>query len=272
MTEIEQKYKDCPQGWTGGALTKKNTQASEEVTILAYKIETETVATKPTDRKRKKLGVGEEVNLTFMPSSITVNWSVEGNKGSIAPATGTTTKYTAHNEAAEGKVKVEFKGTNKVTSFTVIQPSGIRLEAKSSQNKKNPLQAGFIADIYVTPDDVNFEKVIIYEGVGKSIATGYFSSLNDIDHAQGPDLFPSGFVAGKGTKLAATDTVVTYANVTPYSNGTFKWPIGWHYKLAGADKPVVTLEHLGELTWDAGTSTATLSTSKGGESTTETNP
>lgn len=38
VTEIEQKYKDCPQGWTGGALSKKNMQASDEVTIVAVKL------------------------------------------------------------------------------------------------------------------------------------------------------------------------------------------------------------------------------------------
>jgi len=274
VTKIDQKYKACAQGWTGGVSSKSNTQASDEVTVLVYKLETETVATQPTDRQRTKVGVGEEVNLTIQPSSVTASWSVDGgsSNGSVSPPSGASTKYTAADEAAMGNVKAEFKGITKTTTFNVTQPSGIKLEASSSTNNKNPLRSGFIAKIYITPADVNFEKVKIYEGTGTSIATGYFSSLNGVNHAQGPDLSPSGFVANKGTQLAATDTVTTHANVTPYSNGVFRWPIQWHYKLGSANKPVVILEHKGELKWNASTSTATLETTKGGESATETNP
>jgi|GEM_PF-6292242 len=39
VTKIEQAYKACPQGWTGGVASKSNTQESDEVTVLAFKIE-----------------------------------------------------------------------------------------------------------------------------------------------------------------------------------------------------------------------------------------
>lgn len=38
VTNIEQKYKPCPSGWTGGVSSKSNTQASDEVKIIAVKL------------------------------------------------------------------------------------------------------------------------------------------------------------------------------------------------------------------------------------------
>lgn len=39
VTEIKQTYKNCPQGWSGGIPSKSNTQESDEVTVLAVKID-----------------------------------------------------------------------------------------------------------------------------------------------------------------------------------------------------------------------------------------
>lgn len=38
VTKIEQAYKACPQGWTGGVASKSNTQESDEVTVAAVKL------------------------------------------------------------------------------------------------------------------------------------------------------------------------------------------------------------------------------------------
>jgi hypothetical protein len=269
VTRIEQAYKACAQGLTGGVSSKSNTQQSDETTVLAYKIETETIATKPQDRKRKKVGVGEEVNLTFKPSSITINWSVEGNKGSIAPATGTTTIYTAHNETTEGKVRAEFKGASKVTSFDVVEPSGVSMEVVNSLNSKNPFRAGFKGQPYILPKDVNFEKISIYEGQCNGVGIDYFAPDND-QHQVGATVGMAGFVDGKGTKVNATDTIFTTATRTPYTNGTFTWLIPWSYKLGGADKLFATVNHEEDLTVANGV--ATLKMSKGGASQSETKP
>jgi hypothetical protein len=43
VTKIEQAYKACPQGWSGGIASKSNTQESEEVTILVAKVELEII-------------------------------------------------------------------------------------------------------------------------------------------------------------------------------------------------------------------------------------
>lgn len=249
VTKIEQAYKACPQGWTGGVTSKSNTQESDEVTILAYKIETETVATKPQDRKRKKVGVGEEVNLTFKPSSITVNWTVEGNKGSVAPATGTTTKYTAHNEAAEGKVKAEFKGTNKVTSFNVVEPSGVVMERSGNPTTQTaPLGLQYQADVYITPSDVSFEKIKVSEGECAAACTGYFTYQNGLMHAATPSPVGLGqVVENKGTKMQGQDTIGGGTQGPAYSAGTFTWPIPWKYHIGSFSKEFATINHVKEL-------------------------
>ncbi|HRJ71134.1 MAG TPA: hypothetical protein PLS03_02850 [Terrimicrobiaceae bacterium] len=38
LTKIEQKYKACKEGWTGGVSSKENTQASREITIIVAKV------------------------------------------------------------------------------------------------------------------------------------------------------------------------------------------------------------------------------------------
>lgn len=217
--------------------------------------------------------MGEEVNLTFKPASITVNWSVEGNKGSVAPATGATTKYTAHNEAASANVKAEFKGINKTTTFNVVEPSGITMEAVSDLSTSSPLKAGFLGQAYILPADVNFYQILIYEGECTAATTGFFDKApyKGAVHPKGSAIGPSGYVDGKGTKDGATDTIYTIATPAPYSNGTFKWPIPWFYKLGSADKQFTTVDHESELTVDTN-GKATLTTSKGGESKSAINP
>ena len=232
VTKIQQAYKACPQGLTGGVSFKSNNQESVEVKILAYKIETETVATKPQDRKRKKVGVGEEVNLTFKPSSITVNWSVEGNKGSVTPATGTTTKYTSYNAAAEGKVKAEFKGTNKVTSFNLVEPSGETAVKTSDLSWPSGVQgAGMEIEVTVTPTDVSFYNVEVLEvDKGTSNVKGYFEQppSSALQHDPNPDWIQ----LNDENKWGDTASFYQWPNI-PWSHGTYQWDIDVHWRVVG---------------------------------------
>ncbi|MDD2708310.1 MAG: hypothetical protein PHV34_09895 [Verrucomicrobiae bacterium] len=41
LTSVEQKYKACPSGWTGGVSSKSNTSASREVTIIVPQLDLE---------------------------------------------------------------------------------------------------------------------------------------------------------------------------------------------------------------------------------------
>ena len=38
LTQIEQKYKECPEGWTGGSVSEINTDESDEITIAVVEI------------------------------------------------------------------------------------------------------------------------------------------------------------------------------------------------------------------------------------------
>jgi hypothetical protein len=232
VTKIEQAYKACPQGLTGGVTSKSNTQESDEVTVLAYKIETETVASTPADKTRKKLGVGEEVNLTYKPTSITVNWSVEGNKGSVSPPTSATTKYTAHNEAAEGKVKAEFKGINKLTSFNVVEPSGEIAAKQSDKTWPSGVQgAGMYLDVTVKPADVSFYNVEVLEvDKGTVNVSGYFTNFSSSALKHHPN--PKWIQLTDENKWA--DHAWFYGWGAPWKQGTYQWNIDVLWRVAGS--------------------------------------
>lgn len=63
VTKIQQGYKACPQGLTGGVASKSNTQASDKVTILACKVEMQFASSKACD------GETLDVDLKVQPSS-----------------------------------------------------------------------------------------------------------------------------------------------------------------------------------------------------------
>jgi hypothetical protein len=230
VTKVTQSYESCTNPYTGGASPNplENTMTSSVVTLLAFQIQTETVATTPADRTRKKLGVGEEVNLTFKPPSIPINWYVESNKGTVAPPTGSTTKYTAHNAAAEGKVKAEFKGLNELTSFNIIEPSGETAVKDRDETWPSGVQgAGMHLIVTVTPTDVSFYNVEVLEvDKGTVNVSGYFTN------------FPSSVLKhvpnSKWIQLTDaniwTDLARFYNWGSPWKQGTYQWNIDvlWH--------------------------------------------
>lgn len=67
VTNIEQKYKSCPDGHTGGVSSKSNLQASDEVTILAVKIELDFASTSNCD------GESLEVDLDISPDTVALS-------------------------------------------------------------------------------------------------------------------------------------------------------------------------------------------------------
>ena len=74
----------------GGLLTGETHGNETDITlgregrIIVPKIVTETVATSPSDRTRKTVGVGEEVTLTLFPKGMSgVLWNMTGGSGQI---------------------------------------------------------------------------------------------------------------------------------------------------------------------------------------------
>ncbi len=265
VTKIEQAYKACPQGWNGGIASKSNTQESEEVTILAYKIETETVVSVPQDKARTTVGVAEEINVIFYPSNIDVGWVVDNSTdgGTVLPASGTVVLYKASMSETTGKLIPMFKGCQDEISFTIKAPSSIYLEyaPNTSTNivSATQLRISENLNIYIGPESVNFSYVDIAEGPCSGSGTGYFSSATNPHIPKPPANVTSNLINGKGWQVAGVDHVSTFYCNAPFAPGKFSWPIPWKYQKGGlATTQFATVDQNWEITMNASKATLTM--------------
>ncbi len=232
-------------------------------TGIIYKLETETIATTPTDRTRKTIGVGEEVKLTCTGPSPIV-WKLTG-KDNIDKTSGETIKFTAGDRAATPKVKITYEGEEVTTVvLTVIEPSGVMIEQKSGTNiwhKKGTPSIGFKGQAYILPASVSFHHIIVQEQSVVGVGTGCYEKVTNT-HPQGEWASIGNLVIGKGSKDKATDTI-WWDDIggAPYDNGTFTWSIPWHFKVgtSGEGKKFTTVDHVETLD-----STGKATISKGG--------
>jgi hypothetical protein len=117
----------------------------------AETITSETVVTSPGLRTRTTIGVGEEVNLTHAPGTVT--WSTTA--GTLSATTGTTVIVTAPDTAQAITVTA---GT--VTKdFTVIAPTTVAMDREPGtgvKHLKDRADSGILTRVFLGPDTVNF--------------------------------------------------------------------------------------------------------------------
>lgn len=252
---------------------KSGQSASDTVDVSVVSIETETVVTAPADRKRRKVGIGEKVNVTLAPSSLpSVTWTVSGG-GTVAPASGTATVFTAGETASTSTVTATLTGGETITvTFTVVEPAGVTMEqqAGSLTTQTNPLGLQYFTNVFVNPADVNFTNVSVSEGAVAAVTTGYFTYQQGLVHpATGSTVPLSTFVAGKGTQMTGRDTIGGGTQGAPYSAGTFTWSIPWFYHIGATMKQFTTLDHVKSLTMAGGKATLTITKAGASGSVTE---
>ena len=235
------------------------------VTVL--KVETETVATVPTNRTRKKVGVGEPVTLTLQPTPLSpVSWAIISGTGTLSAASGNPVTFTAHDRASTPTITATYGSSSCAVTFNVIEPSGVMIEQKAGtgiRHTTNTVSCGFKGTPYIQPDDVSFNTISVHEGATNGVATGYLAPKNGEPHAPGPWQSVGDDVVGKGSKVYAVDTISSGDYTwTPYADGTFTWDIPWYFRVgSGAEKQFKTV--LQQETSDA---TGRLTISKGGTS------
>lgn len=122
-------------------------------------------------------------------------------------------------------------------------------------------------DVYITPNDVNFEKITVQEDSVGAQCTGYFDHESALMHPPtGSWVTLTSHVAGKGTKMSGVDTVTGVTDSpnhsASYSNGTFLWQIPWKYYSNGDKGVFKTVDQRRTLTVSG--SNATLSLEKAG--------
>ncbi len=239
--QAEQKWKD--QG-TGTATVTSD--PSDPVTFTVVNVKTETVVMVPSDRTRKKIGVGEKVKLTIEPSFIgSETWSVTGG-GSVNPTSGMTTTFTAGANAATSTVKATLNGGSECkVVFTVVPPSGLFLRQKPGTgvlHHYNTLSIGFKGLPYLKPTEVSFVNIQVREKRVRGEGTGYLAFMTGIPHK--PALNWEDVVSGdndaSGSRVRVTDTVefIVDTRSPPFTEGMFTFPIPLEYKLVTGSAPM----------------------------------
>ena len=213
-------------------------------------IGTQTVAMLPQDRKRRKLGVNEDVLLELKPTmTAPITWTIAGD-GAIDPLTGHVTVLTAHERASAPTVTATVNGVSCAVSFTVIEPSGVTMIREPGTNVwhiNGVPSVGFRARPYISPFDVSFINILVREGMCVGTGVGYYAVDNGEVHPDGAFV---GVVPGdpaRPSKLDATDRVQSGAVPgRPIGVGTFDWPIPWIFRVGnGAEKQfAIVSQHL----------------------------
>ncbi|MDO9542490.1 MAG: hypothetical protein Q7J98_09225 [Kiritimatiellia bacterium] len=146
------------------------------------KLETETEATIPVDRKRKKLGVGEKVTLTLVGASGSVTWSLIG-EGSVVSTSGNSATFTAYERGVGAVVIATYKGKHFTAAFPVVEPASISAVKLSEYEYPPGVQGtGMKMELTINPTDVSFNQVKIREVSGPATEVwGYFTQFSPED-------------------------------------------------------------------------------------------
>jgi len=201
--------------------------------VRVFKIETETVATVPNDRLRRKVGVGEEVTVEIMPVEPNANWTIEGG-GSIAPATGSLSTFTAGDSASSDTIKAEINGTIVEVQINVVEPSsesGTKVGVNPFNIPAGTQGAGLEIDVTVAPTDVSFANVEVWEGACQPTnLTGYFTN---------PQRTPPGHSAWPAwiplSNLNQWTDQASFGGWPPsWSQGGYDWSIPFRWRVIGS--------------------------------------
>jgi hypothetical protein len=180
-----------------------------------HEIVTVTAVTSPKDRSRKKVGVGEDVILTFYAKSLNADgttslaphkatWTISGPgkiEGDVKPVKNTSTiTFTApdttkiktaatattpavyDSEKTTIVAECEEDAGSATVSFTTIRPDAVNFKLRHIvplELNGFPLQHGIVCDVIVTPADVNFQKITIAELGCVAKTTGFFKKFDN---------------------------------------------------------------------------------------------
>src|SRR5713101_5209824 len=202
-------------------------------------ITSETVATQPADRARTKIGVGEEVHLTFSLGSAA--WTAPG--ASLSSNSGSTVTLTAPERAASITVSATGSGCTAHLTFQVVEPSGARRKQKPGTNLKHKLNRpsiGIKTDLYVLPDDVCFYNIEYRELDVTAVTSGVYDGppLKGSGHHPNPGFltFSMTVEPGYGTKVnSGGDQAFSGDTGTPppFAPGSISFDIPYVFRVAG---------------------------------------
>ncbi len=218
-------------------------------------ITSQTVATIPSNRSRTILGVGESAVLTYSLGAAT--WSIsppDPEGGSLSSTSGSSVTYTAPDRSANVTITATGGGCTKTITFTIVEPSGIRMERRPGtrgNHTHNTASVGFIADIYVLPANVSFENCSYREEEVNAVGTGCFQQFyatNNVGHHPNPSPIPIGppISDTSGSKVNGYDKIAASGDKC---DGGWTWSIPWLFRVGGGiDKQFTNVDQVVTIT------------------------
>lgn len=221
------------QDWVDGKGNSTTTESdwSGSVDVYFVEIETETVATVPSNRARLTVGSGEEVVISCAPATLTYQFSVD--VGQVSTTTPSSAQFTAAIASGaspqKSTVTIEVEsGPSLTIDFETLRPESLsavkQLPEWQHIAPKGTAGVGMNLDITVHPTSVSFYRVETRElacpATGRS---GYFLNVHT----------PHGHSAGEWRGVPMTHFLVDSAYYVtaakPYEHGYFKWdiPVRW---------------------------------------------
>lgn len=225
----------------------------KDATLYIAWMTSETVATQPQDRKRKRLGVGEEVNLTLKPASLpSPTWALTGTQGTsqLNPLAGITSMLTAGERICTPSTEATILGELVKIDFDVIEPTGVTMDQEQGTGVwhiQGKPSAGFKGRPFITPVDVSFIKIEVREGQCAGVGNGYYAYQNGLNHPDGAWVGVMTGSASNPSKVNGVDTIRSGADGAAVpAIGSFDWPIPWLFRVAGGGEKqfsIVTHHH-----------------------------
>ncbi len=151
----------------------------KDATLYIAWLTSETVAQIPTDRKRVRLGVGEEITFKVTPEQANASWAT--TVGALDTTTGPKVKLTLDDTVgAAKKVTADYLGQTLEKEFEIFAPTGVdnaTVESTVSGTVGNASAGMHLYPVVVAPTDVSFYNVRMLE-VGRNATniTGYFTT------------------------------------------------------------------------------------------------
>lgn len=197
----------------------------------ACTVTTRTLAAAPdgSASSRKTVGVNEQVELS---ASTPVTWTASAGTLAAAGAAATWTAPERRNTCTITATPAT--GSPCSVSIKAVPPERRALRRSSRRSYTAGLGgSGFVADVSIRPLYVSFSRIEVREETVNSSASGYYDSVlgwNGISHPTGS------WLPVNASNSGIIDTVGTNppGSATPFSAGTFTWPIPQSYRILGS--------------------------------------
>ncbi len=192
-----------------------------------------TEATTPADRRRKKLGVGEKLELKLKPSAWpNPHWDLNGTVGTtmLTLQSGGSADLEAGKRACQPNVEVSFQGPPLKLAFDVVEPNGERARI-SYAHTFAPRQQGVLMRLEITtlPEDVSFYNVKVIEiDKGTQNITGFFvgKPAESLKH------HPADWIQLTESNQWWDDAgFYDWGSPTTWANGTYEWAIDVRWRV-----------------------------------------